>query len=191
MEVILSLLIGISLSATTGFRIFVPLFFLSIASLAGWVELSPAFNWVGSYTALTALTIAMVLETGAYFFPFIDNLLGTLSAPVSLIAGTLITSSLMIDLPPILTWTLAAVAGGGAALGGSAVSNVMHGASTSMTGGTANIFLSLAETIFSLIISVLAVLVPVLAFLLLVIFVFIMVGIFRRINSSRPRNKHA
>lgn len=191
MEVILSLLIGVSLSATSGFRVFVPLFFLSIASLAGWIELSPAFDWVGSYTALTALAIAMVLETGAYFFPFIDNLLGTISAPFSLIAGTLITASLMIDLPPMLTWTLAVVAGGGAALGGSTLSNVMHGGSTATTGGTANILLSLTETIFSVIISVLAVLVPVLAFLILVLFVFIMVKIFRRIRGSHTRNKSA
>ena len=75
MELLLSILIGISLSATTGFRLFIPLMVLSGCSLVGWVELSPNFAWIGTYQAFAALSIAAVLETAAYFFPYIDNLL--------------------------------------------------------------------------------------------------------------------
>ncbi|MGM0689344.1 MAG: DUF4126 domain-containing protein [Bacillota bacterium] len=175
MEYILSLLIGISLSATSGFRVFVPLLILSIASLAGWVELSPAFAWIGSYPALAALAVATALELGAYFFPFIDNLLGAASVPVSMVAGILITASVIVDLHPMLTWTLAIVTGGGAALGGSALSNLLHAGSTATTGGTANPALSLVETVFSFFIAILAVLVPVFAFLLLALIVFIVI----------------
>ena len=185
MEFVLSLLIGISLSATSGFRVFVPLLILSLASLAGWVELAPAFDWIGTYPALAALLIATLLELAAYFFPFVDNLLGAAAVPVSVMAGTLITASLIVDLHPMLTWALAFLAGGGAALGGSVLSNFVHAGSTAATGGAANPVLSLVESIFTLIISILAVLVPVLALLLLGLIVFLAVKIFRRIRNSR------
>jgi len=61
MEYLLSLLVGISLSATSGFRVFVPLLVMSTASLAGWLELSPAFEWIGSYPALAAFAVAALL----------------------------------------------------------------------------------------------------------------------------------
>lgn len=183
MEYVLSLLIGISLSATSGFRVFVPLLILSIASLAGWVELSPTFAWIGSYPALAALAVATVLELGAYFFPFIDNLLGAASVPVSLLAGTLITASVIVDLHPLITWTLAIVTGGGAALGGSALSNLLHAGSTATTGGTVNPALSLVETVLSFFFAILAVLVPVFAFLLLALIVFIVIKKIRGIKK--------
>lgn len=182
MEFILSLLVGISLSATSGFRVFVPLLILSIASLAGWVELSPTFAWIGTYPALLALLIATLLELGAYFFPFIDNLLGAAATPISIMAGTLITAALMIDLHPMLTWFLALVAGGGAALGGSVISNAVHSGSTATTGGLANPVVSFFEMIGSVVFSILAVLVPVFAILLLALFVYLVVKIFRRIK---------
>ncbi len=185
MEYLISLLIGISLSATSGFRVFIPLLLLSIASLAGWVELSPSFGWIGSYPALFALSVAAILELGAYFFPFVDNLLGAASVPVSLVAGTLITASVLVDLHPMITWALAVITGGGAALGGSFLSNLLHVGSTTATGGMANPALSLAETTFSIIISVLAVLVPVIAFLLLVLAVYFIIKNIRRLNTRR------
>lgn len=187
MEFILSMVIGVSLSATSGFRVFVPLLVLSIASLVGWVELSPAFAWIGSYSALSAFAVATLLELGAYFFPFIDNLLSLIATPVSLLAGTIITASLLVDLPPLLTWSLAIVAGGGAALGGSTVSNLLHGGSTAATGGAANPAVSLVESLFSLVVSILAVLVPVLALVLLVILALITVRMIRRLGARRAR----
>lgn len=189
MDLVLSLLVGISLSATSGFRVFVPLLFLSIASLAGWVELSTSFAWIGTYPALVALVVATVLEIVAYFFPFVDNILAAAAAPVSVLAGTMITASLIVDLPPLLTWALAIAAGGGAALGGSAVSTLAHGGSTAATGGTANALLSLVESIFAFIIAALAVLVPILAFLILAVAAYLTVRFFRRLKSSPARSK--
>ncbi len=185
MEYLLSLLVGISLSATSGFRVFVPLLVMSTASLAGWLELSPAFEWIGSYPALAAFAVAALLELAAYFIPYVDNLLSSAAVPVSLAAGTIITASVIVDLPPMLTWSLAVVAGGGAALGGSTLSSLLHTGSTATTGGSANPLLSLAETAASLILSVLAVLAPVLAFLLLAFFVFILVKSYRKYNRKR------
>ncbi len=185
MEYVLSLLIAISLSATSGFRVFVPLLILSLAANSGWVELSPSFAWIGSYPALAAFALATALEAGAYFFPYVDNLLGAASVPVSMLAGMILTASVFVDLHPMLTWTLAIVTGGGAALGGSAISNILHAGSTTTTGGAANPALSLVETVFTFIISLLAVVVPALAFLLLVLVAYMVTRYYSRFRKRR------
>jgi hypothetical protein len=185
MEYLLSLLIGVSLSATSGFRVFVPLLALSIFSLAGWLELTPAFSWLGTYPALAALSVATILEAAAYFFPYIDNLLAAAAVPASALAGVLITAAVLVDFHPMLAWTLAIVAGGGAAIGGSVVSSLLHTGSTAATGGTANPFLSTGESLFAFINSLLALLVPVLAFLLILLLTLIVFIIYRRIRKQR------
>ncbi len=185
MEILLSILIGISLSATTGFRLFIPLLVLSGCSLAGWVELSPNFAWIGTYPAFAALSVAAVLETAAYFFPYIDNLLGAAATPVKIIAGMLITASVMVEMPPMLTWTLAIILGGGSALGGSVISNTAHAGSTAATGGFANPFLSIFESVAAFILSILSIIVPVIAIAVLIILTVLVVKIYRRLRRKR------
>jgi hypothetical protein len=185
MELLLSLIVGIILSVTAGFRLFVPLLVLSGTSLAGWVELSDSFAWIGTYPALAALLIATIVEVAAYFIPYIDNLLGAAATPISVLAGALITASVMVEMHPMLTWTLAVVLGGGAALGGSAVSNVVHAGSTAATGGTGNPLVSLFESAAALVLAVMAALVPVLALILLGLLFFFAAKLFRR--TGKPR----
>src|SRR2546423_1350380 len=115
METLLSLLIGIGLSAACGFRVFVPLLILSIASLTGHVTLASSFAWLGSYPALIAFAVATCLEIAAYYVPWIDNLLDSIATPAAVVAGTIITASLVAHLDPFLRWTLAVIAGGGVA----------------------------------------------------------------------------
>ncbi len=189
MEFLLILLVGISLSATSGFRLFVPLLALSVAALAGWVELSPAFAWMGTYPALAALLLATVLESAAYFFPYVDNLLAAIATPVGVAAGALITASLMVDLHPMLTWTLAVVAGGGAALGGSVVSNAVHAGSTATTGGAATPAVSLIESVLTVIASFLVVLVPLFAVLFVVVMAVLVIGIVKRLRKKRRHSR--
>lgn len=95
MEIALSLLMGVGLSATSGFRVFVPLLIMSIASLSGYLELSFGFDWIGSYPALVIFLAATVVEILAYFVPYVDNALSVISSPVSVIAGIIITASVV------------------------------------------------------------------------------------------------
>ena len=90
METILSLLIGIGLSAACGFRVFVPLLVVSIASHAGHLTLAPGFAWMGSDAALVAFAIATVLEIAAYYVPWIDNLLDSIATPAAVVATRLV-----------------------------------------------------------------------------------------------------
>src|SRR5262245_3826330 len=75
MEIFLSICLGIGLSAACGFRVFVPLLCLSIAAKAGYVHLTPSFAWIGTLPAIIAFGVATVLEIGAYYIPWLDNVL--------------------------------------------------------------------------------------------------------------------
>ena len=54
MESILAIFMGIGLSASCGFRIFVPLFIASLGATTGHLELGEGFQWMGTWPALVA-----------------------------------------------------------------------------------------------------------------------------------------
>ncbi len=66
-ELILSLLIGVGLSASVGFRIFVPALITSIAAHFNYVELAESMSWIGSVPAMVTLGVATVLELLGYY----------------------------------------------------------------------------------------------------------------------------
>jgi hypothetical protein len=187
MEIMFSLLVGLGLSATSGFRLFVPFLIMSIASLTGLLELAPGFAWIGTYPALAAFAAATVIELAAYFSPYVDNLLSIISAPVAVIAGTVITASVFFETGPMLTWAVAAIAGGGTALAGKTASATMHAGSTTLTGGFANPVLSSLESAFSIALAVVAILVPVLVVIVLALFVYALIKIWRGLRARRRR----
>ena len=161
MDPILGVSIGIGLSAACGFRVFVPLLIMSLFALSGHLNLSPGFTWIGTYPALIAFGTATAVEIAAYLIPGLDHLLDVIATPAAVIAGTVVTASFIMDLSPFLKWTLALIAGGGAAgiiQGGSVL---LRGKTALATGGTANPFLAAGETAGSAVLSVLAILIPV------------------------------
>ena len=173
MESFLSFLIGVGLSAACGFRVFVPLLVVSIASYTGHLHLSSGFEWMGSTAALVAFATATILEIAAYYVPWVDNLLDTIASPAAVIAGTLITASLVADMSPFLKWTLAVIAGGVVAGLVQGTTVVTRGASSAGTGGLANPILATAELGGSLITSILSLLVPVLVALAIGVLLFL------------------
>src|SRR5882762_553706 len=168
METGLSLLIGIGLSAACGFRVFVPLLVVSIAANTGHLALAKSFAWVGSDAALIAFAVATVLEITAYYVPSLDNLLDTVASPAAVVAGTIITASLVADMSPFLRWTLAVIAGGGVAGLVQGTTVLTRATSTATTGGFANPLLATAELGGSLVTSVLSLVAPIVAVLLAV-----------------------
>lgn len=114
-ETIISICLGIGLAASAGFRVFVPLFVLSLATHYGYVPVGESFTWIGSQAAMICLGIATVVEIFAYYIPFVDNLLDSIAIPLASIAGTIVMASTLVDLDPMLTWGLAIIAGGGTA----------------------------------------------------------------------------
>ncbi len=112
METILAVITGIGLSAACGFRIFVPLLALSLATKYGLITLASGFEWMGGYYAMIAFASATVLEVIAYYVPWLDNMMDAIASPVSILAGTVVTASVITDMPPSLKWMVAIIAGG-------------------------------------------------------------------------------
>lgn len=167
MELLLSVLVGLGLSAACGFRVFVPLFVTSIASHAGHLELAPSFSWIGSPEAMAAFGLATVLEVGAYYVPWLDNFMDSLATPSAIVAGSVVTASMVSDVSPFLKWSLAVVAGGGVAAAVQATTVFARGFSLATTGGLANPLLASVELGGSIVMATLAVLAPFFAFALL------------------------
>ncbi|MEO0377906.1 MAG: DUF4126 domain-containing protein, partial [Cyanobacteria bacterium P01_A01_bin.17] len=115
-NIAMALFLGIGLSAACGFRIFIPPLALSLAALNGTVELSPDWQWVGSYGAVGVFAIATLVEVLAYFIPWINNGLDSIEVFVAPVVGTFLTASTLStagEFNPLMTWVVAAIAGGG------------------------------------------------------------------------------
>jgi hypothetical protein len=161
METLISICVGIGLSAACGFRVFVPLFIISLASATGHLHLVSGFDWIGSVPALIAFGVATATEIAAYYVPGLDHLLDTITTPAAVAAGTVITASFVHDLSPFLKWTLALIAGGGAAGTVQAVTVMTRSLSMAGSGGLANPLVSTVELGGSILTSLLALLIPV------------------------------
>lgn len=186
MQTFLSICLGIGLSAACGFRVFVPLLVMNVASLTGHLTLAHGFEWLGSYPALVTFSVATLVEIAGYYIPWLDHLLDTIATPAAVIAGTIVTASVATEMSPYLRWTLAVIAGGGAAgviQGGTVLT---RGASTATTGGLANPVVATVELAGAVITSVLAIAAPVLAAVLFVGLVFVLVRKLRRRPASSP-----
>lgn len=170
---LLSIAIGLGLAAACGFRIFVPLLMISLASRGGHLELAESFEWMGSTPAMLAFGSATLLEIAAYFIPFLDNLLDTIATPSSVVAGVMATGSQVTDLDPLLGWSVAIVAGGGAAGSIQGLTAVTRQFSSLATGGFGNPIFSALEAGASIVMTVLAIVVPMVAALGVLILLFV------------------
>jgi hypothetical protein len=180
METAMSVLVGIGLSAACGFRVFVPLLVVSLATMTGHLHLSPGFQWIGTFPALIAFGTASILEIGGYYIPWLDHALDVAATPAAIVAGTVISASMVTDISPFLKWTLAVVAGGGAA-GMVQMSTVMaRGTSLLGTGGMANPIVATGELAGSVLTSLMALFIPIVAVVLLTGMVGVTVLTFRK-----------
>jgi hypothetical protein len=172
-DILLSLALGISLAAATGFRIFLPLLILGLAVKGGYMPVSAGFEWVATTPALLMFAVAAIVEIIAYFVPVLDNLLDGVASPLAVGAGIAVTASVLGDVPPMLKWTLAIIAGGGAAAATQSATTLLRGTSTVLTGGLGNPALAMAEIFGAILLSLLAILLPYLAAFAAIIFIII------------------
>ena len=184
-EAIFSILVGIGLAASVGFRIFVPLFGLSLASYFNVIPLNESWEWVGSSTALLILGVATIVEMVAYFIPFLDNLLDTIAVPLAAIAGTAVMVATVSDLDPTFTWALAIIAGGGTAAAIKGSTSATRLASTTTTAGIANPVISTVETGTSIVMSVFSIFIPVVAIIFVVLIFWILFKVFKLFKPSK------
>ncbi|WP_299229421.1 DUF4126 domain-containing protein [uncultured Psychroserpens sp.] len=185
-ETIISIFLGIGLAASVGFRVFVPLFTLSLASYFNIWELNESWQWIGSLTAVITLGVATIVEIFAYYIPYVDNVLDAIAIPLAAIAGTAVMVSTVADLSPVITWALAIIAGGGTAAAVAGSSGVTRLASTTTTGGITNPIVSTVETGTSVVMSILSIFIPLIAFIFVLIILYIIFRFYKKIKPTQP-----
>ena len=191
MDTLLSICIGIGLSAACGFRIFMPLLVMSIASLTGDLTLAPGFEWIGTYPAVGTFAVASSLEIAAYYVPWVDNMLDTIAVPAATVAGTIVMASSVSEMSPFLQWALAVIVGGGTAGTIQGFTTITRLASTATTGGLGNPLVSTIEAGGSVAMSVLAITLPVVAALAVIgVLYFAVKKVFVRLFRKRDLGTH-
>jgi hypothetical protein len=188
-EILIAVAIGIGLSASCGFRVFVPVLVAGIAARAGIFSLNEGFQWISGWPAIISFGTATIIEILAYYIPFIDNLLDTVTTPLAVGAGTLLLTSVLPIDNDFLKWVTGFIFGGGSAAaiqGGTALTRL---ASTKFTAGTGNAVLATGEHAAAFGTSVLSLFTPFIVaaiVLLLVTFIFMKFGkkVLRRRSSS-------
>jgi hypothetical protein len=188
-DLALSVALGVGLAAATGLRLFVPMLVASAAAYTGQLPLSENFAWLGTLPALILLGVAAVVEILAYYIPGVDNLLDSLATPAAFVAGTVVAAAVMTDLPPMVKWAAAIIAGGGVAGLTQSVTTVARAKSTVLTAGLGNAGLATAELGGSLLVSLLALAAPLLTLLAVVLVLWLALRWLRRISRSGQRSK--
>lgn len=163
---ILSSFIGIGLAAASGFRVFLPLFAVSLASYLGWIPMNDNFQWLSGLPTLIVTGVATLVEILAYYIPVVDNFLDTVTVPLATVAGSVLFASQFIELGTFPQWALAIIAGGGTAATIAAGFAGTRAASTATTAGIGNNIIATTETAGAGLMSVLSIFLPVLAFIL-------------------------
>ncbi len=82
-ELMVSLAVGIALSACSGFRVFISMLVANLATRFHVLDLSNGFKWLSSPNATYILGAATIAEIMAYYIPVVDNLLDTITTPTT------------------------------------------------------------------------------------------------------------
>ena len=175
----LSVVLGIGLAAATGFRVFLPMLVMSVAAYTGHLQLDNSFAWLATPSALTMLGVAAVAEILAYYVPGVDNLLDALATPAAFVAGTVVSAAVITDLPPMVKWTAAVIAGGGVAGIMQGMTAILRAKSTVLTGGLGNSLIATAQLVGSLLVSLLTLAAPLAALALVVFFLWLTIHLVR------------
>ncbi len=183
-----AIMAGICLSAAAGLRVFLPILALGLAARFGVLEVGEQFDWLTSDPVLLVVGIAATMEAGAYYIPWVDNLLDILATPAAIGGGTVIVASLLPEMNnALLQWGTAATLGGGSA-GIVQVSTVLlRGLSTASSGGLANPLVSTGETAGSLFTILMALLIPIVFGLIVIaILIWLLVRLIKLVFRDRP-----
>jgi hypothetical protein len=177
----LSIVLGVGLAAATGFRVFLPMLVVSGAAYTGHLPLDGSFAWLGTPSALIMLGVAAIVEILAYYVPGVDNLLDTLATPAALVAGTIVSAAVMTDVPPMVKWTAAIIAGGGVAGLTQGATAMLRAKSTVLTGGIGNSVIATAELGGALLVTLLALAAPLAALGVVIFFLWLAIRLLRHL----------
>ncbi len=162
--IVLAVLLGLGLSASTGLNTFLPLLLLSAAArfhIAG-IELGHRFDWLSSDVAIIVLIVASIVEIIADKVPAVDHFLDTIGTFIRPLAATVATASVLTgaDVNPTVAAVVGLMIGAPTSLGFHTLKAGTRVASSAATLGCANPVLSLIEDVISLSLTLVAIFVP-------------------------------
>ena len=185
--IIMATLMGISLAAASGFRVFLPPFLLSLAARFNVVWfldidlIGTQFEFFTSTLSIVVLGIATVAEFAAFYAPWIDTALDTIATPASIVAGVAMTAIVLEGNDPIIQWAIAIVAGGGVAATIQSATVATRGLSSTFTFGLGNSAVATGENVASVALTLIAILIPFLSAL----FVLLIVALLLRMKRKK------
>lgn len=182
---IIPLALGLGLSASAGFRVFVPLLVAAVAARTGILPLQDSFAWMSSWPAIICFGTATVAEIAAYYIPLVDNFLDAINAPLAIAGGTLLATSVLPADSELVKWIIGLLMGGGSAAVIHAGTSLLRFASTKTTAGTGNAFVATGEHAAALGISVSTMFIPVVTAILVILLVGYLMYRFFRFTVSR------
>lgn len=185
--IVLAVLLGLGLSASTGLNTFLPLLLLSAAArfhIAG-IELGQKFDWLTSDTAIIVLIIASITEIIADKVPAVDHFLDSIGTFVRPIAATVATASVLTgaDVNPTVAAIVGLMIGAPTSLGFHTLKAGTRVASTATTFGCANPILSLIEDVISFALTVTAIFIPLAVPLALALLIWLLWRLAKRIQT--------
>ena len=166
MVILLSLFLGTTLAAASGFRAFLPLFLLGVLARADLLEffsIGEKFQWLTSDLAILTLGIATIVEVMADKFPAVDSALDAGMTVVRPAAGAMASMAVISSQDPTLAYVSGLVLAGGATLPVHLGKSALRMGSHFTTAGVGSPALSTAEDVASAGAVTLSVVVPMLA----------------------------
>jgi hypothetical protein len=186
--IVLAVLLGVGLSASTGLNTFLPLLLLSASArfhIAG-IELGQKFDWLSSDTAIIVLIVASIAEIIADKVPAVDHFLDSIGTFVRPLAATVATASVLTgaDVNPTVAAVVGLMIGAPTSLGFHTLKAGTRVASSAATLGCANPVLSLIEDVISVTLSLLAIFIPLAVPLAIALMVWLLWMVAKRIRRA-------
>lgn len=193
LELVIALLLGLGLSASTGLNTWLPLLMMSVAAhfgLAG-INLSGSFAWLGSTTAIAVLLVATFIEVLADKVPAVDHALHGVATFIRPVAAAVAMAAAFYKLDPMVAGVLGLMIGAPTALGFHSLKAATRVGSSVTTMGCANPVLSLIDDVVSFLMTLIAIFTPLLVPLVLAIVLIAgwkVVQRFRRLRTEELRS---
>jgi hypothetical protein len=187
--ILLAVLLGLGLSASTGLNTFLPLLLLSAAAhfhIAG-IELGQRFHWLSTDIAMVVLIVASVVEIIGDKVPAVDHFLHAIGTFVRPLAAAVATASVLsgADVNPTVAAIMAIMIGAPTSLGFHTLKAGTRVASSAATFGCANPILSIIEDIVSVSLSLLAIFAPLAVPVALALLVWLLWMVAKRIRRRQ------
>jgi len=188
--IVMATLMGISLAAASGFRVFLPPFLLSLAArfdVIWFLDIDlvgTQFEFFTSTLAIVVLGIATIAEFAGFYAPWVDNALDSIATPAAIVAGVSMTAIVLEGSDPVVQWAVAIIAGGGVAATIQAATVTTRSLSSTFTFGLGNSTVATGENVASIALTLIAILIPFISAFVVILVVALLLRVKRRRNAQ-------